>query len=167
MNSQKNSWELGQRQATMRIQVNTADNYVLRNDDIYELDDGFLGKGYPFLLSGDYITVTKKDTICIELGHNAFLRKLDANLYVFNIRKLILGEDNYWWRVMILEKKRNQSFKIWECTSKSGNLPSMFYSKGSKSNIFYFDSKWTAEEMLGLMKEGYFEITSVVTKIDK
>ena len=148
--------------------IDTIDNYLLRGNYIYEVDDeGMLGKGYSYLSSKDRITVFKYDTICIDLGQNAFLRKLDANFYVLNIRKTILGEESYWWRIMVLEKNNDQSFNIWECTSKSEKLPSMFYSRDSKITIFYFDSKWTSAEMLRLINEGYFRISTDLIKIER
>jgi len=143
----------------------TLDKYFFHKDKIYKIqEDGFLGKGYSYYWDKDTAVVFENDNVCVDLGQNAFLRKLNENFYVLNIRNSILGEDNEWWRLMILEIKGENSFNIWECGSKTRELPSMFYDRPSKSDIFYFECSWSSSEILRLIKEKYFEITSTVTR---
>jgi hypothetical protein len=127
-------------------------------------DERFLEKGHPFVLENDTLVLLKYDTICVDLGQNAFLRKLNESFYVLNIRNTILGEENVWWRLIVLETNNENNMNIWECTSKTAELPSMFYSESIKRDIFYFDSKWSAKEMLGLIRKGYFSVTSAIIK---
>lgn len=145
--------------------VDTACNYIFRKNLIYGIKDNFLlEKGYHFDSSGSDITVFKNDTIGVDLGRNAFLKKLDENLYALNIRYQAIGDDNHWWLLLILEKAKDGSIKIWQCSDKSGELPSMFYSRPSKADEYFFDSQWCALEMLQLMKKGYFEVTNTLTR---
>jgi len=150
---------------SLRKPIDTLDKYLFRGDNIYEIgDERFLGKGYHYYFDKDTVVVIKNDTICVDLGQNAFLRRLDKNFYVLNIRNSILGEDNSWWRFMILEIRDENSFNIWECSSKTAKLPCMFYDEASKLDIFYFDCNWSSPEMLKLLHEGYFEMTSGVVR---
>lgn len=140
----------------------TTDNYILNGGYIYEVyDNGFLNRGYKYHYDHDTIIVEKKDTLPIDLGQNAFLRKLNAKSYVLNIRNSILGDENNWWRLIVLDKKGNDTIIMRECSSKTGNLPCMFYAKNSKSDIFYFNCKWTSGELLSLIDQGYFNETEI------
>ena len=152
--------------------MNTIDNYVLNKNKIYEVGDRrFLGKGYSYKTDNDTIIVFTIDTTIIDLGQNVFLRQLNKNFYVFNVRNTVLGKDaaeiSDWWRVMILEIKEDKTFNIWQCTTKTDELSCMFYDRPSKADIFYFDCKWTTADMLRLIKEGYFEVTSKLYKKSK
>ncbi len=132
---------------------------------IYEIrEEVFLEKGYSFRLDADTIIVFKNDTICVDLGQNAFLRKLNENLYVLNIRNSILGEESSWWRLILLEKTKEPVIKLWECDSKAGELSSMFYSQLVKRDVFYFDSKWSASQMLELIEQGYFTVSATLVR---
>lgn len=153
---------------SLKKAVDTATNYLFRNGLVYEITDRkFLKKGHPFAMDNDTVVAVKNDTICIDLGQNAFLRQLNRNTYVLNIRNSILGEDasdySNWWRLIILERKSDQAYTLWECTSKTGELPCHFFAGISKSNIFYFDCQWTSAEILQMMKEGYFEVSSEIS----
>lgn len=148
---------------SLKKPVDTIDHFLVRGQYIYERDpERFLGKGYPYGIKNDTIIIIKNDTTCIDLGKNAFLRQLSKNFYVLNIRKTILDYDEFndWWQIMILEKKEDQTVNIGECTDKAGELSCMFYDRSSKSDIFYFDCQWTTADMLRLVKEGYFEVSS-------
>jgi len=142
---------------SLKRPVDTLENYLLYGNMIYETDDkGYLDKGYPYVLDKDTIIVAKRDTICIDLGENAFLRKLDDRFHVLNIRSRVLGEHSPWWQIFILEKTSAATFRVWECSVKAKTLPSMFYPKSSRSDLFYFNCNWTKAEMMQLMKEEYF-----------
>lgn len=142
---------------SLKRPVDTLDNYLLYGNMIYEIDDkGYLDKGNPYVLDKDTIMVTRRDTICIDLGENAFLRKLDGRFHVLNIRSRVLGEHSPWWQFFILEKTSAATFKVWECSVKAKTLPSMFYPKSTRSDLFYFNCNWTEAEMMQLMKEEYF-----------
>jgi len=154
---------------SLKNPVDTVTNYLFRNGHVYEIADRkFLKKPYPFVMDKDTVVVVKTDTICIDLGQNAFLRQLNRTTYVLNIRNNILGEDasdySNWWRLIILERKSDQTYNLWECTSKTENLPCHFFAGNSKSNIFYFDCQWTSAEVQRMMKEGYFEVSSEISK---
>lgn len=148
--------------------TDTIANYIFRGNFIYKIEDNFLlEKGYRFDSTFNEITVFKNDTIGVDLGRNAFLRKLDENFYALNIRYQILGDDNKWWLLLILERTNNGSVNMWQCSDKSGELPSMFYSRPSKADEYFFDSDWCASELLQLIKNGYFEISNTLIRINK
>jgi hypothetical protein len=148
---------------SLKRAVDTIANFLFRGQYIHRIGHSrFLGKGYSYVIENDTIIIIRNDTICIDIGKNAFLRQLNKNIYVLNINKSILGNEYYnnWWMLMLLEKKEDNSLSIWECSTKTANLSCMFYARPSAYHDFYFDCLWTTEEMLRLVKEGYFEATS-------
>ncbi len=152
--------------------MDTIDNFIISKNKIYEVGDKrFLGKGYSYKTDNDTIIVFENDTIFIDLGQNAFLRQLNKKFYVFNVRNSILGVDaaeiSDWWRVMILEIKEDKTLNIWQCSTKSDEFSCMFYDRPSKRDIFYFDCEWTTADMLRLINEGYFEVSSRLYKKNK
>jgi hypothetical protein len=154
---------------SLNKRIDTINNYVLNKNKIYEVsDERFLGKGYSYTTHNDTIIVYNIDTIFIDLGQNAFLRQLNKNFYVLNIRNSILGADaaevSDWWRVLVLEIKEDKALNIWQFTTKSDELTCMFYDRPSKSDIFYFDCEWTTADMLRLIKNGYFEVNNRLYK---
>jgi len=150
--------------------VDTISKYIISGNRIYEKDeDRYLSRGYDFTRVKDTITILKKDSVYIDLGQNAFLRKLTDSIYVLNINNTILalGEREDWWRLIILEIAGKDKFIEWECSGKTGELPCMFYDRPSKYDQFYFDCRWSSSEMLRLMKDGYFEKTEFRERVAK
>lgn len=153
---------------SLEKRTDTVYNYMLHDNVIYEVGDkGLLERGYPYITLSDTIIFTKRDTLCIDIGQNAFLRKLNKQFYVLNIRSRVLGEEiasfNNWWRIFVLEKKADGTLQVWVPASKSAQLPCMFYSVDSES--YYFDCSWSTEEMLRLLQTGYFTRTDKLVKI--
>lgn len=145
----------------MKKPIDTTDNYLVPGGFIYEInDESHLEKRYTCDTTGKEIVVLKNDTICYDLGRNTFLRKLCKRCYALNI----LNIENRWWTVMVLRMKRDGSVEQWGCSSRSGELSSMFYARPSKFDQFHFDSNWSHKEMLWLMKEGYLEISRILYK---
>ena len=150
---------------SLKRPVDTVRNYLFRSGFIYKVEEKGLSKGYTYKKEQDTIILFRNDTNFIDLGANAFLRPLDKDKYVLNIRNRILGEDNDWWRVMILEKNDDKSLAIRECTSKSGAVPNIFYAfHNGGRDIYYIDGRWTSADMLRLFKEGYFAISRELIK---
>lgn len=142
--------------------VDTVDRYIIRGNRIYEKNNNdYLERGYPYKMVNDTILIKKMDSITIDLGQNAFLRKLTDSIYVFNFhRAAILGEEGgAWWNIIILQSNGKKQFYQWECNGKTGDLPCMFYARPSKSDQFYFDCRWSSAEMLQLMNNKYFTKT--------
>lgn len=142
--------------------VDTINNYLVSGDRIYRSQHNeYLDKGYAFYYDHDSIIILKNDTVNIDLGQNAFLRKLDDKRYVFNFLNRLIGDDgsrfDQWWSLRILEINGPGTFQMWDCSGKTGDLPSMFHAAVSKANIFYFNSQWTTAEVLALLQQGYFE----------
>lgn len=147
--------------------IDTIPNYLLDKNNIYEVnEDGKLGKGYQYKLDKDTIILFKNEEVIIDLGRNAFIRKLKNDLYVINIMNSILGQENPWWQITILEKKGNDHLNIWDCNGKLKKHPSMFYTpvKGRGSGNYYFNSKWSTNDILHLMDEGYFEVSNTLKR---
>ena len=139
--------------------VDTTENYLVRNNKIYEVNEKGLSKGYDYTTEGDTINMLRYDTIFIDLGANAFLRRLNKTMYVFNTRNTILGKDNSWWSIRLLQKPDKQSLKIWVCSSKKETFPKVFYTDPYSGNDqFYIDASFSASEILNMFNRGNFEI---------
>jgi len=152
---------------SMKRPIDTVSNYLLKGNKIYQIDEeGKLSKGYDYRLDNDTIILLKKDVVTVDLGRNAFLRKLNDTVYVINIMSGILGQDNTWWQFTILEIKPHERLTMWDCTEKLQKHPAMFYSKyrSRGSEIYYFDCKWTTPDLLHLMQTGYFEISGTLIR---
>lgn len=155
---------------SLKKPVDTVSHYIISGNRIYERDmDRFLLRGYAYNRVKDTITILQIDSNYIDLGKNAFLRKLTDSLYIFNINNsvLSLSEGENWWRLIVLEIAATGQVNQWECSNKTGELACMFYDRPSKYDQFYFDCRWSAAEILRLMKEGYFEKTAVMERLDK
>jgi len=142
--------------------VDTVDRYIVRGKLIFEKNEnGYLGRGYAYKMINDTTVINKLDSITIDLGQNAFLRKLTDSIYVFNFHRASLfgDEGGAWWNVIILQSKGKKQFYQWECNSNTANLSCMFYARPSKSNEFYFDCRWSTADMLTLMNKNYFDKT--------
>jgi hypothetical protein len=142
--------------------VDTVDRYIIRGNRIYEKNENeYLERGYSYKMVNDTIVINKLDSITIDLGQNAFLRKLTDSIYVFNFhRAAIMGEEGgAWWNIIILQSNGKKQFYQWDCNGKTANLPCMFYARPSKSDQFYFDCRWSSAEMLQLMNNKYFTKT--------
>jgi hypothetical protein len=136
--------------------VDTLPNYVINNGHIYEFNEqGMPEQGYHFNTVADTIIVSKKDTFIIDLGHNAFLRSIDDEFWVMNVRNQVLAQENRWWQLFILEKKEKDKINIWYCSQGLTKSSSMFF---NKRNNYYFNSSWTAADVIRLIKEGGFEM---------
>ncbi len=148
-----------------RKPIDTITNYFKGKDLVYEINpNGLLETGYPFHIEKDTIMVSRNEISIIDLGRNAFLRKLNERFYVLNIKTSILGEDNKWWQVVIIEKKDNQLLRIWYNTEKLEQDSTMFYHHDGN---FYFDSRWSTENMIRLIDEKYFRPGSRLKRADK
>ena len=148
---------------SLKNPLDTVDNYLLKGDKIYEItEEGYLQKGRSYRKDNDTLTVFDNDTLLIDLGQNAFLRRLNKDLYVLNIRNDLLGYCAYngWWRIIMLEVKQNQSITMWELNSYSRNLPCMVHYNPGKGDDLYFDCKWTTADILHLLETKYFEVSS-------
>jgi hypothetical protein len=147
--------------------IDTLTNYLLNGNNIYEVNEkGKLSRPYHYQTDHDTIILLKTDVVKIDIGQNAFLRKLNNDLYVMNIMNGILGEDNSWWQIIIIEQKSTNQINILECNGKMKKHPSMFYTtsiaKGTRN--YYFDCNWTSGDIISLKDQGYFEISSELNR---
>lgn len=152
---------------SLKNPVDTFINYIIRGNKIYEKDpEGFLDRGNNFTLAKDTIIIHKKDSAFLDLGKNAFLRKLTNNIYVLNIHNGILSMKDLenWWTLIILETTGNNSFTRWECSLQSTGISCMFYKRPPNYHDFYFDCRWNTTEMLRLFRGGYFEEAASMEK---
>ncbi|MBI5856667.1 MAG: hypothetical protein HZB42_03370 [Sphingobacteriales bacterium] len=147
--------------------VDTTDNYIISGNKIYERNrDGGLEKGYDYYRNKDTLVAIRTDTLFVDLGRNAMLRKLNDSLYALNIKRIMIGEnDPGWWLLILLEKTGKDTLVQWECSSKTRDLSCMFYARPSKYDYFYFDCNWTTAEIMRLKKEGYFTKSVVLIRI--
>ncbi len=151
---------------SLKIPVDTSINYLVAGNLIYEMTGtGFLNKGYPFYTIADSIYYLQADTLFIDLGQNAFLRRLNKNFYVLNILNRVHGkwwaDLKDWWLLVLLEKNDQRSFNVWGNSSKLEKLPCMIY-PGDSSGLHYYNCAWTTDQLLRLMKDGYFELSTTM-----
>jgi hypothetical protein len=150
---------------SLKRPIDTVTNYLLKEGYIYEITgDSLIENGNPYYPEKDTFFVTKKDSIVVDLGQNAFLRKVNDTLYVFNILNRTLGMENTWWQVVFMNQNKDGSITFFGCDSESEKLPSLFYQKHSN---YYYNSKWTAAEIPPLIKQGYFSEGDVLVKEKK
>ncbi|QNA42939.1 hypothetical protein [Lacibacter sediminis] len=144
------------------------DNYVLADTLIYEIkNNAFLAKGYTWKDNRDTIWYEVKDSFYIDLGRNAFLRQIDTNMFVLNIRShLISGGVKQmhagWWFVNILQLKKDGSIDYLTNSEKTDSLSCMIYESSSseRQDIFFMNCKWSAATIKTLLKTGYFDTTN-------
>lgn len=146
---------------SLKRPVDTSSNYVVAGNLIYEMTrTGFLNRGYPFYTIADSIYYLQDDTLFIDLGQNAFLRSLNKNFYMLNILNRVHGkwwaDLNDWWLLVLLEKNDQSSFNVWKPSSKLVKLPCLIL-PGDSSGLHYYGCAWTNDELLRLIKDGYFE----------
>ncbi len=135
--------------------VDTVDNFLLNGEHLYELSDKELPvQGYHYSTDDDTLIVSQKDTFCVDIGRNAFVKNIDHGFWAFNIRNQVLGNDSRWWQLFLLEQIREDEIHIWYCSHPLVKSPFMFY---EKQNNYFFNSNWTAKELLDLTKSGGFE----------
>ena len=144
----------------------TVSNFIFRDQLIFEvLDDGRLGNGYPYRNRGDTVEILKSDSLVIDMGRNAFLRRLGENTYAFNIRETIFGEKEGWWQVLLIEGTSDTTMNICTGNPKLAQQPGMFFETvRGWAEQYYFKLGWSAKDMLMLLKAGGFEITSSLVK---
>ncbi len=142
--------------------MDTTANYLINGRHLYAFRDSTeLEQGFHFRESGDSLFVFQTDTLAVDLGNNAQLRQVGEGLYLFNLRNHILGEDNRWWQLFVLEQTTPDTLKIWYCAQGLTHDPSMFY---ASDHTWYFNSAWTKADLLRLIRAGYFEMCTLMTR---
>lgn len=133
----------------------TVPEFLLNGGHIYAItNEGKLEKGYHYTIDKDTFRVHKTDTITLDLGRNTFLRKIDNNFYVLNILNQVIGIENRWWQIMLIQKNGKDTIDTWQCSFTLTKEPTMFYEKYSD---YYFNSNWKAAEIKKLIEKGCFE----------
>jgi hypothetical protein len=147
---------------TLGLPADTMITYIIREPLIYKMgSDHLLQTGYKYKQLKDTIVIFKNERQGIDIGNNAFLRKVSDSLYVLNISNRILIRDNYFWQVALIEKTPNDEINYYIPSDKIGTLPCMFY---RYTDNFFYDCKWLPADIKKLMKEGYFEKTNVLKR---
>jgi hypothetical protein len=135
--------------------VDTVANYYINADLLYEVTGkGRLEKGFHYTTQEDTFRINKIDTFWVDLGKNAFLRKLDTDFYVLNMLNQARGIENRWWQIILLEKSNRNNITQWDCTYSLTKDTSMFYENYGN---YYFNSQWNAKEIIQFLKKGLFE----------
>ncbi len=152
---------------SMKNPIDTLTNYLLDGENIYKVnEEGKLGKGNNYQIEKDTIIFLNNEVVTIDMGRNAFLRKLNNEFYVFNFLNSILGTDNPWWQITILQIKAGEQLVIWDCTEKLKTHPSMFY-KAKSTGDYYFNATWTTGDIMHLIDEGKMAISSKLNQVKK
>ncbi len=148
---------------SLKRPVDTVRNYVIKGSKIYFIKNSELSPGFPYVLEGDTIRAIISQFHFIELGPNAFFRKVTSNFYILNLRENEVFNDNnsddflsrkHWWQVLLISKGKdgNVTIHYWEDVIKKD--PSLITSLGDN---YYYNSQWTKKDILRLVNEGAFE----------
>lgn len=145
--------------------TDTSLQYVIRDPYIYKVGaDKLLQTGYKYRQLKDTIIIYKNERQGIDLGNNAFLRKVTDSLFVLNISNRILIKDNYFWQVLLVQKTAHDEINFYVPSDKMKCVKCMFYEYND--NLFY-DCKWKPSDVVRLMKDGFFEKTSTLKRSSK
>ncbi len=145
--------------------VDTINSFVIQKEHIIELkDDKTLGLRYDYKINKDTLMIDEVDTLWLDLGRNAFVRKIDDRYYALNILSGIVEESRNWWQLIIFEKTAADSISVWTGASKLEESPYMFY---SFKNNYYFDCSLSSRELLKMIKKNQFEISNHLTRLNK
>jgi hypothetical protein len=133
--------------------IDTVENYVMKHNKIYAVVNRELSEGHPFVIKRDTIYVSQERQL-IALGTDCFFRKVDPNHYLLNIRDGQFGEDSSpWWQVYLIAKREDGKIILFDWDDKIKDDPSLIYSGAHN----YFDSQWTREDILKLIRAGAFD----------
>ena len=141
--------------------LDTIPNFLIRGAFIYEIgEDKSLSRGYPYTTFLDTITISMNDTLAIDLGQNAMLRRVNKNLYVVSLRNRILELDNSssadWWQIRLVRVISPQMVEVSSFSLNSKRLPCIFQVGDTTSTDYYGDCNWSKKEMLEMVDIGYF-----------
>ena len=137
----------------------TVVNYVLKSGKIYEIRQGGLERGFPYVLKNDTLYFKKEIFVEFELNRKSFLRKLTDTSYILNLHEeslgpLMEGRTGPWWQIVLLEKMNDGKIKFRQVDVLVKENSSRIYSKGDD---YYFDVSWTRQDLLKLVNRGLFE----------
>jgi hypothetical protein len=148
---------------TLGLPYDTSIAYIIRHPLIYKItNEDLLETGYKYKQVKDTVIIYRNEKQGIDMGNNAFLRKVTSNMYVFNISNRILIRNNYWWQITLAEKTPNDEINFYVLSDKIKTINPMFY---SYTDYYYYDAQWKPADILRLMKEGYFEKTNTFKRI--
>lgn len=137
----------------------TLDNYVIRGKRIWEVKDNRLTIAREFFIKGDTIYLPPV-SFRIQLGPNAFYRKITSELYMLNIKDIETEEKGpefgQWWQVYLLERKGQGSIVLYRFNEKIKEDPAMFFHEVASSH-YYFDPAWTSKDILRMFNGGMFD----------
>lgn len=143
--------------------VDTINSFVIQKEHIIELkDDKSLGLRYDFKRDKDTLLIDEVDTLWLDLGRNAFIRKINDRYFALNILSGTMEESRSWWQLIILEKLAADTIVVWTGASKLEQSTYMFY---SFKNNYYFDCSLTSSELLKMIRREDFEISNRLTRL--
>lgn len=145
--------------------VDTINSFVIQKEHIIELkDDKTLGLRYNFKQVKDTLMIDETDTLWLDLGRNAFIRKINDQYFALNILSGTVEESRNWWQLILLEKVNTDTIAIWTGASKLESSPYMFY---SYKNNYYFDCSLSSNTLLKMVKKNEFEVSNHLTRLMK
>lgn len=140
--------------STSKHRIDTFTNFIVKGSKVYKLESDWVLPGVPFTKVGDSLRLHEKHTF--TLGDGISMRQVNDTLYVVNVKTtnavLELNGKGPWWGMVLLEVSKG---KMYLCavslSSKDG--PGLIESHG---NDYFFDYRWTAEELL-LLRDSIFD----------
>lgn len=152
-----------------QIKSDTVPNYIIRGKIIYHVcEDKSLDRGYPFVSNGDTITISRKDSLTIDLGNSAILKALGPKVYVISLRNRLLNLNDRtgdWWQIRILRQIDQDRWEIMGFSSIAKSLPCIFQTGDTTSTDYYSDCAWSKSDMLHLMNEGLFNDRDTIVRV--
>lgn len=139
---------------SLKRPIDTVENFVMKNNRIYQVLSNDLGEGLPYIEKNDTLYEAATDHK-IVLGPNAFYRKITSDYYMINIKDSDAGIGSIdWWQIRLLEKRKDGKVILYDWDNWiEGDTTRIYF----KNDDYYFDSEWTRKDIMKLIKDGAFK----------
>lgn len=99
----------------------------------------------------DTLRVIRTDTLTLDLGRNAFFRKVKRHIFILNYHTTLKDDEGNWWHPILFrwDKKGIELLNMLPENSDSLNLH--FY---NYSDSYYYNLQWTAKQIDSLIRKG-------------
>ena len=138
--------------------------YLLKDNKIYhlDLDERTLSPGFPYSILNDTIFYRDVAIVDIDLGKNAFLRKV-KEVYILNYK-----QENQWWELYLFQKDKQGEIVINRIDlrklEKFSNYVRLHSFEREYSRSDYLEANWTKKEILEMLDQGVFSDTLLALK---
>lgn len=141
-------------------------SYILKDHHIYVIDkeERELSKGFPYKIINDTVVFQEQEVYEIELGNNAFLKKVKKN-HILNTK-----QENQWWELILLNKDTNGNIIVClldiKDLNKFTNYEHIHSFKPEYDRYDYIEANWTKKELLEMLDQGMFSDTLFILDVN-